>query len=45
MKDIHQYTKVDIHIMEAVIVSELDELPAFADKVRKFINGAPSRLP
>lgn len=45
MKDINQYTKINIRIVEAVIVSELDELPAFADKVREFINGAPSRLP
>ena len=35
---VHQYTKVDIRIVEAVIVSELDELLAFADKVREFIN-------
>jgi uncharacterized protein YutE (UPF0331/DUF86 family) len=39
---VHQYTKVDIRIVEAVIVSELDELLAFADKVREFINGTPS---
>lgn len=41
---VHQYTKVDIRIMETVIVSELDELLAFADKVREFINGPPSSL-
>lgn len=39
---VHQYTKVDIRIVEAVIVSELDELLAFADKLREFINGTPS---
>jgi uncharacterized protein YutE (UPF0331/DUF86 family) len=41
---VHQYTKVDIRIVETVIVSELDELLAFADKVREFINGTPSSL-
>lgn len=39
---VHQYTKVDIRIVEAVIASELDELLAFADKVREYINGAAS---
>ena len=39
---IHQYTKVDIRIVEAVLVSELDELLAFADTVREFVNGTPS---
>jgi uncharacterized protein YutE (UPF0331/DUF86 family) len=39
---VHQYTKVDIRIVEAVIVSGLDELLAFADKVWEFINGTPS---
>lgn len=38
---VHQYTKVDIRIVEAVIVSELDELLVFADKVREFIQGTP----
>ena len=36
----HQYTKVDIRIVEAVIASELDELLAFAEKVREHISGA-----
>ncbi len=36
---VHQYTKIDIRIVEAVIASELDELLAFADKVREYING------
>ena len=39
---IHQYTQVDIHIVEAVITSELDELLAFADKVREYISGSAS---
>jgi len=37
---IHQYTEVDIRIVEAVIVSELDELLAFADKVREYVRNA-----
>lgn len=36
---IHQYTKVDIQIVEAVIISELDELLAFADRIREYVNG------
>jgi uncharacterized protein YutE (UPF0331/DUF86 family) len=39
---IHQYTKVDLAIVEAVIVTELDELLAFADKVRELANGFAS---
>ncbi len=37
---VHQYTKVDIRIVEAVIVTELNELLAFADKVREYIEGS-----
>jgi uncharacterized protein YutE (UPF0331/DUF86 family) len=33
---VHQYTKIDIRIVEAVIVSELDEVLAFADKIREW---------
>ena len=39
---IHQYTQVDIRIVEAVIVSELDELLAFADRVREYVHGSAS---
>ena len=39
---VHQYTKVDLSIVAAVIVTELDELLAFADKIRKYVNGSPS---
>ncbi|MGH9432938.1 MAG: type VII toxin-antitoxin system HepT family RNase toxin, partial [Terriglobia bacterium] len=39
---VHQYTKVDISIVEAVIVTELDELLAFADKIREYVNGSSS---
>jgi len=39
---IHQYTKTDIRIVEAVIVSELDELLAFADRIREYIDGPAS---
>jgi uncharacterized protein YutE (UPF0331/DUF86 family) len=37
---IHQYTKTDLRIVEAVIVSELDELLAFADRIREYVHGA-----
>lgn len=40
---VHQYTKIDIRIVEAVIVSELDEVLAFGDKVREYINATPSQ--
>jgi uncharacterized protein YutE (UPF0331/DUF86 family) len=33
---VHQYTEVDIRIVQAVIVSELDELLAFADRIREY---------
>ena len=36
---IHQYTQVDISIVEAVIVSDLDELLAFADRVLEHTGG------
>lgn len=39
---VHQYTKVDISIVEAVIVTELDELLAFADKIREYLDGPSS---
>lgn len=39
---VHPYTKVDLAIVEAVIVTELDELLAFADKLREYVNGSPS---
>lgn len=39
---VHQYTKIDLAIVEAVIVKGLDDLLAFADKVREYMNGAPS---
>jgi uncharacterized protein YutE (UPF0331/DUF86 family) len=39
---VHQYTNIDISIVESVIVSELDELLAFADKIREHVNGSSS---
>lgn len=39
---VHQYTNVDLRIVEAVIASELDELLAFADTLRKYTSGAAS---
>jgi uncharacterized protein YutE (UPF0331/DUF86 family) len=37
---IHQYTAVDIRIVEAVIVRELDELLEFADRIRAHVQGS-----
>jgi uncharacterized protein YutE (UPF0331/DUF86 family) len=39
---VHQYTKINLSIVETVIVAELDELLAFADKIREYANGSPS---
>jgi len=39
---VHQYTKVDLSIVEAVIVTELNELLAFADKIRVYMNCSSS---
>ncbi len=39
---VHQYTKVDISIVVAVILTELDEVLAFADKIREYVNGSSS---
>jgi len=39
---IHQYTKIDRAIVEAVIVNRLDDLLAFADKIREYMSGPPS---
>ena len=39
---VHQYTKIDLSIAQAVIVTELDKLLAFADRVREYVSGSPS---
>ncbi len=39
---IHQYTAVDLRIVQAVIVTDLDELLAFANRIREYVDGAPS---
>ena len=39
---IHQYTKTDLRIVKAVIVSELDELLAFADRIGEVVHGTAS---
>jgi uncharacterized protein YutE (UPF0331/DUF86 family) len=39
---VHQYTKIDLAIVEAVIVTETNELLAFAEKLRQYVNGSPS---
>lgn len=36
---LHQYAQVDIRIVAAVIVSDLDELLEFADAVRVYLCG------
>ena len=35
---VHEYVKVDIGIVTAVIVTELDELLSFADRIREYVN-------
>jgi uncharacterized protein YutE (UPF0331/DUF86 family) len=40
---IHQYTEVEIEIVRAVIVSELDELLLFGDRIREYVRNASSR--
>lgn len=39
---VHQYTKIDLSIVQAVIVTELDKLLAFADRVREYVSASPS---
>ena len=36
---VHQYTKIDLAIVKAVITTELDKVLAFADKVREYMTG------
>jgi hypothetical protein len=36
----NQYTTVDIRVVEAVIVRELDELLEFADRIREHVQGS-----
>jgi len=38
----HQYTKVDIAIVEAVIQTELDALVEFAERTRQYVSSASS---
>jgi uncharacterized protein YutE (UPF0331/DUF86 family) len=39
---VHQYTKVNIRIVESVIVSGLDDLLTFTDKIREHVQGPSS---
>jgi uncharacterized protein YutE (UPF0331/DUF86 family) len=39
---VHQYTNVDIRIVETVIASDLNELLGFADKIREYVSSAAS---
>ena len=39
---IHQYAKIEIRIVEAVIASELDQLLVFADRIREYLDAAES---
>lgn len=38
---VHQYTKTDLAIVEAVIVSGLNDLLLFADKIREYMSSSP----
>jgi uncharacterized protein YutE (UPF0331/DUF86 family) len=39
---VHQYQYVDIEIVKTVIISGLDDLIQFGDRVLEFINGIPA---
>lgn len=39
---VHEYQYTDIEIVKSVIVSDLDDLIQFGDRVLEFINGTPS---
>jgi uncharacterized protein YutE (UPF0331/DUF86 family) len=39
---IHEYLRMDIEIVTSVIVSGLDDLVQFGDRVKEFIGGAAS---
>jgi len=38
---VHQYTKTDLAIVEAVIVSGLNDLLLFADRIREYMTSSP----
>jgi uncharacterized protein YutE (UPF0331/DUF86 family) len=42
---VHQYAKIDLAIVEAVIVRDLDGLLTFADKIRESANEFSSQSP
>jgi uncharacterized protein YutE (UPF0331/DUF86 family) len=35
---VHEYVKVDIGIVEAVIITELNELLSFADRIWEYVD-------
>jgi uncharacterized protein YutE (UPF0331/DUF86 family) len=37
---VHQTTQMDIRIVETVMISDLDELLAFAERIRHYVEGA-----
>lgn len=39
---IHTYQRIDLDIVRSVIVSELNDLVLFGDRIMEFINGNPS---
>ncbi len=39
---IHQYQKMDVAIVKSVIISELDDLIQFGDRIMEFFNGPAS---
>lgn len=34
---VHQYTKIDISIVRAIITTDLDDLLTFAEKIREYL--------
>lgn len=41
---VHQYTDLDVEIIETVVARHLDDLPEFAQAVRSQIDGGPRAL-
>jgi uncharacterized protein YutE (UPF0331/DUF86 family) len=39
---IHQYQKMDVDIVKSVIMSDLDDLIQFGDRIMEFLNGPAS---
>ncbi|MDI6740928.1 MAG: DUF86 domain-containing protein, partial [Candidatus Edwardsbacteria bacterium] len=39
---IHQYQRIDLEIVKSIVVSGLDDLIQFGDRIVKFVNGPTS---